>query len=431
MRPWLALLALAACSSPPVSPGLTPEESLRRRQACEFKAGALTSETLPDAGPLPFENVVLVMQENRSFDHYFSKLTHGGVRVAPAGATNPDVNGNAVERRHLDVYCVRDPAHGWSASHRQHNDGGMDGFVTSNGADGARALGWYDETDLPFYYALARTFAISDAHFSSVMGPTQPNRLYYYAGTSFGTIANTLPPLNDERGRPYPNLFSRLDQAGVTWKVYSTNVASPAVFLSVLQEHLDRFVRIDEFHADALAGTLPQVSIVEAAYGTGVPREEDDEHAPANIQHGQRFVSTVVRSVMGSPQWAKALMLFLYDEHGGFYDSVPPPAACEPDEKTPNGDETRRFDHLGFRVPLLAISPFARRGHVSHVVTDHTSVLRLLSMKWGMRALTARDANADALMDLFDFQHPDVSVPVLPEAVVDAAKADRCKLDFP
>jgi len=431
MRFALVLMLCAACSGKPAEPpGLTPEESLQRRTACEFKAGARPAETLPKVS-VPIETFVLVMQENRSFDHYLSKLSHGGVRVAPDGATNPDAAGNPVERFHLDTYCVDDPRHGWSASHLEHAGGKNDGFVTANDPNGRRAMGFYDESDLPFYYALARTFALSDAHFCSVMGPTQPNRLYYYSGTSFGTISNTIPPLNDSKGRPVPNLFSRLDTAGVSWKVYSTNVASPAVFLQVLSDHLDRFERIDRFHADAMAGTLPQVSIVEAAYGLGVKGDEDDEHSPANVQFGQRFVSQVVKSVLASPQWAKTALVFTYDEHGGYYDHVAPPKACIPDELEPIGDSTRRFDHLGFRVPLMVVSPYSRRGHVSHVVTDHTSIFRLLSLKWNMPAMTARDANADALLDLFDFEHPDTSVPALPEAVIDLAKRDRCYADFP
>jgi phospholipase C len=426
-----ALLFLAACSSPPKPMGLTPEESQMKRDACEFKAGALTTETLPPAPAIPIEHIVLIMQENRSFDHYFGKLTHGGVTVAPEGVTNPDPTGAMVSRFHLDTYCVEDTSHGWNPSHRQFNDGKNDGFVTSNSPLGERAMGYYDETDLPVYYALARTFAISDAHFASVMGPTQPNRLYYYAATSFGTIANTIPPLNDARGRPYPNMFTRLDQAQVKWKVYSTNVASPAVFLAVLAEHFDDFVRVDQFHADAMAGTLPPVSIVEAAYGLGVKGDEDDEHAPANVQLGQRFVASIVKSVMESPLWPKTALIFSYDEHGGYYDHVPPGKACIPDAIEPIGDSSRHFDHLGFRVPLIVVSPYARRGYVSHVVSDHSSVFRFMSVKWGLKALTARDANADALLDLFDFEHPDTSVPQLPEAVIDQAKRDRCYRDFP
>lgn len=424
----LALLLLA-CSSPPVM-GITAEESLRRRRACEFTAGALPSDTLP-AASIPAEHFVLVMQENRSFDHYFSKLSHGGVRVASADATNPDVDGSPVARRHLDVTCVDDPSHGWPASHREYADGGNTGFVITNSPLGERSLGWYDETDLPFYYALARTFALSDAHFASVMGPTQPNRLYYYAGTSFGTIANTIPPLKDERGRPYPNVFTRLNAAGVTWKVYSTNLATPAVFLNVLSDHLERFVRLDEYFTDAMNGTLPQVSIVEAGYGLGVAGGEDDEHSPSNVQLGQRFTARVVNALLQSPLWPKSVLLFSYDEHGGYYDSVPPGPACIPDAIEPIGDATRHFDHLGFRVPLIVVSPYARRGWVSHVPSDHTSLMRLIALKWGLPALTGRDANADALVDLFDFEHPDVSVPMLPDALVDQAKADRCLADFP
>lgn len=192
-----ALLLLAACTkSPP--PGLTEAQAKEKLAACTYGPGALAKDTLPAGAKvgaaMPIDHFVLVMQENRSFDHYYSRLSHGGVHVAGTELTNPDATGAPVKRYHETKYCIRDVNHSWDGSHRQYHDGKMDGFVVTNEPGGARALGWFDETDLPFYYALSRTFAISDMHFSSVMGPTQPNRLYYWAGTSFGMIKNSLPP---------------------------------------------------------------------------------------------------------------------------------------------------------------------------------------------------------------------------------------------
>jgi phospholipase C len=422
---------------PPAEPPpvVTDDEARALREACTFKKGALPSQTLSTTSRLgaqiPIEHIVLVMQENRSFDHYFSNLTHGGVRVAPRDASNPDLDGMPVERFHMQKYCVRDPDHSWAASHAQFDDGKMDGFVRTNGADGARAIGYYDDTDLPYYYALARTFAISDAHFASVMGPTQPNRLYYWAATSYGTIANTLPPLKDASGKPYPNLFTRLNDAHVSWKVYAKLVASPAVFIDLLAKQLDHFRPLDEYFTDLGDGTLPQVAIVEAAFTEGTEVEESDEHPSANLQVGQLFTQKVVNATIASSTWAKTALFLTYDEHGGFYDSVPPGKACRPDELDPIGDDTRKFDHYGFRVPLIAISPYARRGYVSHVVSDHTSVIRFVSARFDLPAITARDANADALLDLFDFGHPVLEVPPLAEALVDQDRRAQCLADFP
>ena len=222
---------------------------------------------------------------------------------------------------------------------------------------GERALGYYDERDLPFYYGLARS--------------------------------------------------------------YVSDVASPVVFVGLLSSNDDNFKLADQFFVDAAAGTLPPVSIVEAYFTGDVRADQNDEHPAGNIQRGQAFTRRVVQAVMNSPQWPRTAMVLLYDEHGGFYDSQRPPSACEPDDLTPIGDDARRFDHLGFRTPLMVISPYARRHYVSHVPVDHTSVTRLVEARFGLPALTRRDANAWPLLDMFDFEHPDLSVPELPEAVID------------
>jgi phospholipase C len=428
----LISLCLAACTKS--TPPLPDDEGARAKMRdCTYGPGALPSETLAAGTKLgdqmPIDHFVLVMQENRSFDHYFSKLTHGGVHVAPATATNPLADGGVVMRFHETRYCIADVNHSWFGSHRQFNDGKHDGFAITNDPDGERALGYFDETDLPFYYGLARTFAISDMHFSSVMGPTQPNRIYYWAGTSFGAIRNGLPPLQ-VNNKPTSSLFTRLNDAKVEWRSYVSDVASPAVFVGLLQSNDENFKMLPQFFTDAEAGTLPPVSIVEANFTGGVEGDQDDEHPAGNMQRGQVFTRSVVEAVMHSPQWPRTALIFLYDEHGGFYDSVPPPKACEPDDLLPDGDPERRFDHLGFRTPLIVVSPYAKRNYVSHVPVDHTSVTRLVETRFGLPALTRRDANAWPLLDLFDFEHPDLSIPELPEAVIDPERDAQCKRDF-
>jgi len=135
----------------------------------------------------------------------------------------------------------------------------------------------------------------------------------------------------------------------------------------------------------------------------------------------------VVNAVTSSPAWPKTVMVLTYDEHGGFYDHVPPPSACEPDTSLPQGEPGQKFDRLGFRTPLLVISPFVKRGYVSHQTVDHTSITRLVEARFGLPAMTARDANAWPLLDLFDFDHPDLSIPTLPTPIVDAAHENECK----
>src|SRR5262249_52911695 len=156
---------------------------------------------------------------------------------------------------------------------------------------------------------------------------------------------------------------------------------------------------------DAAAGTLPQVSYVDPAFILG----EDDEHPPTNIQLGQAFIAKVLNAVMTSPAWKRTAVIVTYDEHGGYYDHVPPPPACPPDAIPPSlqpNDTQARFDRYGVRVPLVVVSPYARKHFVSHRVYDHTSILRFIETRFDLPALTARDANADPLLDLFDFKKP-------------------------
>jgi phospholipase C len=429
----LAVMLSTGCAQPMLE-GVTEVEAKEALAACTFGPGALAKDTLPAnakyGAKMPIDHFVLVMQENRSFDHYLSGLGHGGVHVASANAVNPASDGGVAQRYHETRYCLADVNHGWNGSHRQFNEGKNDGFVLTNEPNGERALAYYDETDLPFYYGLARAFAISDMHFSSVMGPTQPNRIYYWAGTSFGAIKNGIPPLM-VNNKPTQSLFTRLNDADVHWRSYVSDVASPAVFVGLLTSNDENFKPLDQFFADAAAGALPSVSIVEASFSGGVRADQSDEHPSGNIQRGQAFTARVVNAVMRSPQWPRTAMVLLYDEHGGFYDSQRPPSACEPDEILPIGDDARRFDHLGFRTPLMVISPFARRHYVSHVPVDHTAVTRLVEARFDLPALTKRDANAWPLLDLFDWARPDLTVPSLPAAVVDPARDAQCKLDFP
>lgn len=429
----VTLLWLCGCTKPSPT-GVSEEAAKEKLAACAFGPGALAKDTLHTSAKvgsqMPIDHFVLVMQENRSFDHYFSKLTHGGVHVASANTTNPTADGGVAQRYHETRYCIDDVSHSWNNSHRQFNDGKNDGFVLTNDPHGERALGYYDETDLPFYYGLARAFAMSDMHFSSVMGPTQPNRIFYWAGTSFGAIKNGIPPLT-VNNKPTQSLFTRLNDGKVAWRSYVSDVASPAVFVGLLSSNDENFKPMDQFFADAAAGALPSVSIVEAYFTGDVRADQDDEHPAANIQRGQAFTRRVVQAVMNSPQWPRTAMVMLYDEHGGFYDSQRPPAACEPDDLLPKDDPARRFDHLGFRTPLMVISPFAKRGYVSHVPVDHTAVTRLVEARFELPALTRRDANAWPLLDMFDFEHPDSSIPELPEAVIDPVRDAQCKREFP
>ncbi|MGH7297072.1 MAG: phospholipase C [Polyangiaceae bacterium] len=409
------------------------------RAACAFARGALPAETLGASMPvdvdIPVQNIVVVMQENRSFDSYFARLNdYAGrhdIESPPAGAAVPEIVGAANPTMHPLMHaphlCALDTNHEWDGTHLEYDDGKMDGFYQANtgwgdppdGAapsvsDPSRALWWYDQTDIPFYYALAGTFAIADHYFSSLLGPTWPNRDYLYLATSMGITTSAFPDLTS---LPYPGsdvlIFDELERRGITWSIYADGlppetVAAGPNILSRWPGHYP-LLHVADYLSQAAAGTLPQVAFVDAVFGHD-DSTQIDEHPPADIQFGQQFVSQVVQALLASPQWKTSALFFTYDEHGGYYDHVPPPPACKPDAIEPilpAGDATGgHFDRYGVRVPMVLVSPFARPGFVSHAVYDHTSITRFIEAKFRLPALTARDANASPLMEMFDFANP-------------------------
>src|SRR6188768_3016742 len=403
-----------------------------RRQACEFKKGAMPAQTLDAEQPLgqriPIDHFVIVMQENRSFDHYFQQLPRFGqpdVDVTPKGYTNPDSHGRpAVAPYHASALCGKDTRHDWNSAHKQFNEGKMDGFVSTSNPKGKRALAYYDASDLDYYYVLANTFAIGDRYFASMLGPTWPNRMFFHSGSSFGHIGNTAPPALPEE----QSLFHQLSRKGIDWIVYSEGVTFEEKIFRYLHEIKgDHFKSMDGFFADAKANTLPAYVWLESRYGGP---GATDEHPPADVQLGQRFVARVIDALMKSPAWARSALFIMYDEPGGFFDHVPPPPACPPDEIEPLLEKRHvrgRFDRLGMRTPFIVVSPFAKAHYVSHQVYSHSSVPRLIQARFELPALSARDANAAAPYDMFDFEHPPFATPpALPLPFVDEMASRVC-----
>jgi phospholipase C len=425
------VLVAAAAMGQPVRADRIPK--------CLFGPGALPIETLPrkpHGAAIPIDTIVVVMQENRSFDHYLGQLHFQGqkkVRALPRNASNPDpTNPGAAPIRpfHKTEYCESaDLDHSWDGTHHEWNGGRMDGFTTANqnasvDPTGSRTMGYYDSSDLPFYYALYSTFAMGDRYFSSVLSQTFPNRFFLLAATSFGHIANDFPigdPVNDFTQR---TIFNLLDEAGITWKVYFSQIPFADEFSYVRNHVPGNVVTIDQYFTDAQTGTLPQVSFVDPIF-IDQANLENDEHPPSNVQIGQEYVARVVNGLLQGPQWARSAIFLTYDEHGGFYDHVPPPRACVPDNILPMIDSTNveaTFNRYGIRVPFAVVSPYARRHYVSHKVYDHTSILRFIETRFDLPALTRRDANADPALRLFKFSKPSfLEPPMLPVAVIDAA----------
>lgn len=459
-------LALPACGTPDESTTPEPEkplpgpeewnrevtppadaEAAEQRLSCGYKAGMLPAETQgksqPNGKDIPVEHVLVMMMENRSFDHYFQKLPEYGqpdVEVAPADFSNPGVDGEPVPIFHDDAFCFVDTNHGWSGVHQQVNGGKMDGFfATSEGnhevpvngtlemLSGRRALGYYDGADLPFYYWLANEFSIADHYHSSVLGPTFPNRMFLYAASSFGNTYNTIAEAEN-------TLVDYLEKREIDWKIYATGTPGFGIFVATHLKYADEHLRtIDDYFADAAAGTLPQFAFVDPNIGREGP-DNDDEHPPAMAQVGEQLVASVISALTQSPAWEKSALFLTYDEHGGLFDHVVPPPACPPDDspvKLQPGDPDVPFDQLGIRVPMMVISPYAKKHFVSHHVYDHTSIVRFVEAKFVMPALSNRDANAEAPWEMFDFDAaPHKSPPTITIPELDQAKVSACKAIF-
>ncbi|MGZ6951374.1 MAG: alkaline phosphatase family protein [Acidimicrobiia bacterium] len=380
------------------------------------------TDTLPE-----IEHVVVLMMENHSYDSYFGALGRGdGFRYGPDRLprnANPDGNGNLVRAFHMPSTCQLHalPGQDWNRSHRSWDGGRNDGFVE---ASTAVAMGYWDETDIPFYYALGRTFPLCDRWFGSVLAQTYPNRRFLMAGTAAGIVSTTDAALT---APPPPNgtIFDRFQAHGISWRNYFTDLPSAAIILKTITDYPANFSPIGDFYTDAAAGTLPFFSLVDPNFDT------ESEENPQDLRRGEQMGAKVVDAVMTSPAWAKTLLIWTYDEHGGYYDHVPPPAAIRPDDIPPDidvpPDLPGMYDRYSFRVPAVVVSPYARRNYVSHVVHDHTSVLKLVETKWNLGALTYRDANADNLLDTLDLRGRPAFLepPTLPAPALDAGP-DTC-----
>jgi phospholipase C len=404
---------------------------------CSRPAGSLPDPTRDPGTPdpsIPIEHILVIMQENRSFDHYFGRLNQFGYQGEVDGLTddmsNPDVDGTPIPPFHQSSYCTLDTDHSWNGAHLEWNLGANDQFVIQNTSpgthNGVRAISYYDQSDLPYYYGLANAFSIGDRYFCSVLGPTFPNRFFLLTGTAFGHIQNDIPGSTKEFAQV--NIFEQLNAYGITWKYYFTDFPYLVLFYPFWIANQDKMAFLPEYYADLAAGRLPQVAFLESG-ALGNPGVESDEHPPSDPQVGQASVAMRIDALMHSEYWGNSALFLTYDENGGFFDHVPPPPACIPDDIPPMlepGSYVADYDRYGFRVPLIAVSPYAKRHHVSHEVYDHTSITKFIETKYNLPALTIRDANANPFLDVFDFSNPHFEIPDLPPAVIDPERLREC-----
>jgi phospholipase C len=404
-------------------------------------------------GAFPFDHLVIVMQENHSFDNYLGMLPVSGQPLADGFTFNKsDVpqNWNPVDGERMYAYhqagaigATDTGSQSWNDSHLQINGGAMNGFAQT----GPGSMGYYTEDDLPFYYSLANTFTLANRWFCSAPAQTYPNRRFLMAGTASGIVSTDIDNVTT-----YPangTIWDRLSQYGISWRNYFSDAPTTAVILDTIFRHTANIGRIEEFYADAALGTLPAVSLVDCNMGAiqgEVPGVIGDlpapvptfaatpdlvinttcesEENPEDVQLGEAFVSRVVNAVMSGPAWHRTLLIWLYDEHGGYYDHVKPPAALVPDDIAPDisaTDQPGGYNRYGIRVPAVVVSPYARKHDVTNMVHDHTSVLATIEKQWNVPALTFRDANARSIVDFLDTsvmtfgEPPTLAAPANPE----------------
>ncbi|GAB1691141.1 alkaline phosphatase family protein [Krasilnikovia sp. M28-CT-15] len=346
---------------------------------------------LPDPADSGIDHIVVVMMENRSFDHYLGWLP--GADGIQAGLSYADTSGAVHPTHHLLVPngCgFHDPDHSYEGGRVELNDGACDGWLRA-GSNDLLSIGYYERPDLGFYGKAAPQWTVCDRYFAAMMAPTYPNRFFLHSATT-DRITTSL-----DRIATMPAIWDRLAAAGVSGRYFYSDVPFTALWGT---RYLGISRRIGEFYTAAAAGTLPAVSFVEPAFlGEAVPGLAEDEHPLADIRLGQAFLGKVHDAVVSSPHWRRTVLVITYDEWGGFFDHVPPPVGEDPNPALGTGLR-------GFRVPCVVISPRARRGHVAHGLYDHTSILKMIEWRFGLAPLTVRDAAANNLAEVLDFDTP-------------------------
>ena len=356
---------------------------------------------LPPPAQSGIEHIVVVMMENRSFDHYLGWLP--GADGRQAGLSYLDRNGIARATHNLapDFQgCGHpDPDHSAQGGRIEFNNGACDGWLRA-GANDEYAIGYYTDADLAFFGRAAQDWTVCDRYFSSLMAETFPNRFHLHAAQT-DRIANTF------QLSTLPTIWDLLAERGVSGRYY----VSDAPFLAFWgPKYLPISRPVFSFFTECQTGTLPQVAFVEPRFIEESTGLSEDDHPHADIRAGQAFLNRIYRAVTTSPAWPRTALVITYDEWGGFFDHVPPPVGA-----VPPGDAVVGLDGLrGFRVPNLVVSPFARRGFVSHTVFDHASVLKLIEWRWNLPPLTVRDAEAANLAEVLDFANANVSAPSYP-----------------
>jgi len=363
--------------------------------------------------PLPersgIDHIIVVMMENRSFDHLLGwHPTADGVQE---GLTYEDNDGSVKPTRPLApdyMGCGHpDPDHSHEGGRVEYAGGDMSGFLIA-GENDEYAIGYYVEADRPFFNTLARNYTTCDRFFSAIMGPTYPNRIFQHAAQT-DRLENTFEIST------LPTIWDRLIAKGVSARYYFSDVA----FLWLWgARYAPILATYEQFILDAKNGTLPSVCFVEPRFLIDELGTSGSDHPHADIREGDAFLARTFQAVARSRAWKNTVFIITYDEWGGFFDHVPPPRAAAPNSVDPDIVGGKAL--LGMRVPVVIASPLARgnpkKPRVSSRVFDHTSILKLIEWRWGLAPLTARDASSDVgnLAEALNFKTRAYKLPRLP-----------------
>lgn len=407
---------------------------MKRRDALKAMgtlAGAASLSKLMGCTSAPGESpgittLVILCMENRSYDHYLGARALEGLGGDGLLATmsNPDLMGAPVPVFPETQSIFPDPPHSWDQSRVQFSSGQMDGFMQeyqrSRGSTiPPHVMGYYQREDLPFSWALADAYATSDRWFSSLLGPTWPNRMYLHSGQSGGLTENILPT---NGGIDWPSIHHQLNEVGVDWGYYFQDLPFVPLFKDLDIEGKIHRVNND-FWSDARDGILPAVTWIEPNF------DLNDDHPPHHQGLGQQFMASVYSALAQSPQWENCMLVITYDEHGGFFDHVPPPKAD--DQRAAQG-----FDQLGVRVPAFVAGPYVKQGYVSSTVRDHCSVLSHITKLYELSPLTDRIAWSPDLSDFIDLERLEARDPLppvaMPEVIIDESALEAaCAIKKP
>jgi phospholipase C len=411
------------------------DEGLRRREFLERTAytaglaglaGTLSAETLvaeaakrqrrvrlPSPRNMPIDTFVVLMMENRSFDHYLGWMPQADGRQA--GVTYLDDEGKPQGTYRLTPEyqgCGHpDPGHGWDSGRAQYNNGKLDGWLKEGSDTDEFAIGYYEKGDLGFIQPATEGATTFDRFFCSLLASTFPNREYMWAAQSYGMKGNDLPV--ESQGFPYETtLFAAVERAGGTVGYYFNDLPAAGLWG---QAGMERASRVEDYYAACADGTLPNVAFVDPPFkdGGGGDGMSADEHPHGDVRLGQAYMSDVVHAFMESPQWERGAIFVVYDEWGGFFDHVRPPRVPDVRNSRDLGED---YGQMGFRIPALVLSPYARRGYIDHGTYGFESIIKFIRHRFGAPALTRRDRYARNIGYAFDWRgDPQLEPPELPD----------------